>query len=184
MISLALSRSWMLVKCLFVRHSPTSVTYYLSLCDHPFIVILLHSETDITSSLSGISPVLAGQIEELTLLWCLHQQWVCCGTNTLIDITSLPSTQAVTCHSAPYPAVTTVISPQPYPPVTWHTLLPAELDTDVSSAKGLARALTQSKTLEEVHSTVWASMMTNEVAQILLEAMNHSSVKKLDDRRC
>ena len=38
--------------------------------------------------------------------------------------------------------------------------------------------MTQSKTLEEVY--VWEDPMNNEVAQILLEAMNHSSVKKLE----
>ena len=54
----------------------------------------------------------------------------------------------------------------------------SRLGTDVSSAKGLARALTQSKTLEEVEVTR-EFPMNNEVAQILLEAMNHSSVKKL-----
>ena len=54
----------------------------------------------------------------------------------------------------------------------------SKVGTDVSSAKGLARAMTQSKTLEKVN--VWEyPMMNNEVAQILLEAMNHSSVKKL-----
>ena len=38
--------------------------------------------------------------------------------------------------------------------------------------------MTQNKTLEEVE--VWEHpMMNNEVAQILLEAMNYSSVKKL-----
>ena len=37
--------------------------------------------------------------------------------------------------------------------------------------------MTQSKTLEEVE--VWEHSVNNEVVQILLEAMNHSSVKKL-----
>ena len=48
---------------------------------------------------------------------------------------------------------------------------------DVSSAKGLARALKQSKTLEK--AVVWEYLVKNEVAQILVEAMNHSSVKEL-----
>ena len=39
--------------------------------------------------------------------------------------------------------------------------------------------MTQSKTLEEVEVT-WEDPMNNEVAQILVEAMNHSSVKKLE----
>ena len=52
-----------------------------------------------------------------------------------------------------------------------------QVGTDVSSAKGLARALTQSKTLKEV--AVEEFPMNNEVAQILQEATNHSSVKTL-----
>ena len=39
--------------------------------------------------------------------------------------------------------------------------------------------MTQSKTLEEVRVWEHRISMNNEVAQILLEAMNHSSVKKL-----
>ena len=53
----------------------------------------------------------------------------------------------------------------------------SSLSIDVAAGKALARALTQSKTLEEV--IVWEDPMDSEVARALVEAMNHSSVKKL-----
>ena len=49
------------------------------------------------------------------------------------------------------------------------------LSIDVAAGKALARALTQSKTLEEVED----DPMDSGVARALVEAMNHSSVKKL-----
>ena len=52
------------------------------------------------------------------------------------------------------------------------------LHIDVTAAKGLATALTHSKTLEKVEVTE-RPKMNNDVAVILAEAMNHSRVKKL-----
>ena len=52
------------------------------------------------------------------------------------------------------------------------------LRIDVAAGKALARALTQSKTLEEIEVVVFPAM-DSEVARGLVEAMNHSSVKKL-----
>ena len=49
---------------------------------------------------------------------------------------------------------------------------------DVTAAKGLATALNRSKTLEEFE-VVEDTKINNDVAVILAEAMNHSSVKKL-----
>ena len=49
---------------------------------------------------------------------------------------------------------------------------------DEAVARALARALTHSKTLEVVE--VWEHNMFSEVARPLIEAMNKSSVKKLD----
>ena len=52
--------------CIIVFFDTQWHNYYLLLHDH-ICCCLLHRETDITSLLTGISPVLAGQIEELTL---------------------------------------------------------------------------------------------------------------------
>ena len=157
--------------------TPTCVTYYLSLCEHPFIVVLLHRETDITFLLTGISPVLAGQIEKLTLS---HVSINSGCVEVLIHSLTSPHSRLLelelwecTISSSDYCHLTTAIPTSNLTHFTTH-----RLGIDVSSAKGLARALTQSKTLEEVEVTR-EFPMNNEVAQILLEAMNHSSVKKL-----
>ena len=137
---------------------------------------MLHREIDITSSLTGISPVLAGQIEELVL----SEVSINSGcVEVLIHSLTSPHSRLLklwllgcTISSSDYCHLTTAIPTSNLTHFTTH-----RLGTDVSSAKGLARAMTQSKTLEEVY--VWEDPMNNEVAQILLEAMNHSSVKKL-----
>ena len=138
---------------------------------------MLHSETDITSLLTGISPVLAGQLEELTLSRVSINSGC---VEVLIHSLTSPHTRLLklelsrcTISSSDYCHLTTAI---PTSNLTHFTT--NRLGMDVSSAKGLARALTQSKTLEEVEVTR-EFPMNNEVAQILLEAMNHSSVKKL-----
>ena len=51
------------------------------------------------------------------------------------------------------------------------------LHSDVTAAKGLAMALAHSKTLEEVK--VMEYPINNDVAQVLAQAMNNSSVKNL-----
>ena len=138
---------------------------------------LLHSVTNITSLLTGILAVLAGQIETLKLS-CVSINSGC--VEILIHSLTSPHSRLLklelwkcTISSSDYCHLTTAI---PTSNLTHFTT--DELGMDVSSAKGLARALTQSKTLEEVE--VWEHTMNNEVAQILVEAMNHSSVKKLN----
>ena len=137
---------------------------------------MLYSETDITFSLTGILPVLAGQIEELNLFYVSINSGC---VEVLIHSLTSPHSRLLklwllgcTISSSDYCHLTTAIPTSNLTHFTTH-----RLGTDVSSAKGLARAMTQSKTLEEVY--VWEDPMNNEVAQILLEAMNHSSVKKL-----
>ena len=53
------------------------------------------------------------------------------------------------------------------------------LHNDVSAAKGLATALTHSKTLERVMVSMREDPINNDVVRVLLEAMNYSRVKKL-----
>ena len=138
---------------------------------------MLHRETEITSSsLTGISPVLAGQIEELTLSSVSINSGC---VEVLIHSLTSPHSRLLklwllgcTISSSDYCHLTTAIPTSNLTHFTTH-----RLGTDVSSAKGLARAMTQSKTLEEVK--VLEHFINNEVAQILLEAINHSSVKKL-----
>ena len=147
--------------------------HYVTIC-----CCLLHRETDITTSLTCISPVLAGQIEELELSDVSINS--ICVEVLIYSLTSPHSCLLklglweCTISSSDYCHLTTAI---PTSNLTHFTT--NRLGTDVSSAKGLARAMTQSKTLEEVRVWEHRISMNNEVAQILLEAMNHSSVKKL-----
>ena len=160
------------IKKLELVNGVTCITYcYVTIC-----CCLLHSETDITFSLTGISPVLAVQIEELRLL---HVSINSGCVEVLIDSLTSPHSCLLklevwdcTISSSDYCHLTTAI---PTSNLTHFTT--GDLGIDVSSAKGLARAMTQSKTLEEVE--VEDTFLNNEVARILLEAMNHSSVKKL-----
>ena len=137
---------------------------------------MLHSETDITSSLTDISPVLAGKIEELKLSNVSINSGC---VDVLIHSLTSPHSRLLklelyrcTISSSDYCHLTTAI---PTSNLTHFTT--NSLGIDVSSAKGLARALTQSKTLEEVE--VWEYPTNNEVVQIILEAMNYGTVKKL-----
>ena len=142
---------------------------------------MLHSETDITSLLTGISPVLVGQIEKLELLSVSINSGC---VEVLIHSLTSPHSRLLELvvidgpiSSSDYCHLTTAI---PISNLTHFTT--DKIFTDVSSAKGLARAMTQSKALEEVVVLEYP-MMDNEVTQILLEAMNHSSVKKLKIER-
>ena len=132
-------------------------------------------ETDITSLLSGISTLLAGQLEELTVSHVSINSGCVKALIHSLTHSRLLKLGLSYCiiSSSDYCHLTTAI---PTSNLTHFTT--NRLGTDVSSAKGLARAMTQSKTLEEVEVT-WEFSMNNEVAQILLEVMNHSSVKKL-----
>ena len=58
-----------------------------------------------------------------------------------------------------------------------HFTTKRSLNNDVSAAKGLATALTHSKTLERVE--VKEQHINNDVVRVLLEAMNNSRVEKL-----
>ena len=137
---------------------------------------LLHRETDIASSLTGISPVLAGQIEQLTLpIVSINSGCV----EVLIHSLTSPHSRLLklelsrcTISSSDYCHLTTAI---PTSNLTHFATI--NLGTDILSAKGLARAMTQRNKLEEV--VVMEYPIHNKVAQILLEAMNYSSVKKL-----
>ena len=159
-------------------HPPTGVTYYLFL--HVCSLLLLfytYRETDITSLLIGISPALTGQIEELTLSFVSINSGC---VEVLIHSLTSPYSHLLkmelnecTISSSDYCHLTTAIPTSNLIHFATH-----RLGTDVSFAKGLARALKQSKTLEQVE-VMWENPMNNEVAQILVEAMNHSSVKKL-----
>ena len=138
----------------------------------------MHRETDITL-LTGISPVLAGQIEKLTLSYVPISSGC---VEVLIHSLTSPHSRLLklellecTISSSDYCHLTTAI---PTSNLTHFTT--NSLGTDVSSAKGLARAIAQSKTLQEV--VVWEHSINSEVAQILLEVINHSSVKKLTIR--
>ena len=139
---------------------------------------MLHRKTDITSLLAGISPVLAGQIETLSLSNVSINSGC---VEVLIHALTSPHSRLLklelsgwTISSSDYCRLTTAI---PTSNLTHFTTSYSRLGTDVSSAKELARALTQSKTLEEVY--VWEFSTNDKAVQILLEAMNHSSVKKL-----
>ena len=57
-------------------------------------------------------------------------------------------------------------------------LHPVSQRINVSIAMGIAEAMTQSKTLEELVVDGGLNLK-NEVLQVLLEAMNHSSMKEL-----
>ena len=141
---------------------------------------MLHRETDITSSLTGISPVLVKQIEKLTLSDVSINSGC---VEVLIHSLTPPHSRLFklklwkcTISSSDFCHLATAI---PTSNLTHFTI--KSLGIEVSSAKKLARALTQSKTLEEV--VVWEHHVNNEVAQILLLAMNHSNVNKLKIRR-
>ena len=139
---------------------------------------MLHRETDITSLLIEILPVPDRQIaiEQLKLSNVSINSGC---VEVLIHSLTSPHSRLLklelfmcTISSSDYCHLTTAI---PTSNLTHFTT--SKVGTDVSSAKGLARAMTQSKTLEEVH--MCEHTMNKEVAQILLEAMNHSGVKKL-----
>ena len=137
---------------------------------------MLHSETDITPFLTSISPVLCGQIEELSLLSVSISSR---GVGILVH--SLTSSHCrlhklelncCTISSNDYCHLTTAIATSNM--IHFNSF---HLSIDVAAGKALARALIQSKTLEEVK--VEENPMGSEVARALVEAINHSSVKKL-----
>ena len=137
---------------------------------------LLHRETDISPSLTSISPVLSGQIEGLELEDISISSR---GVGVLVHSLTSPHCRLrkmwlwnCSISSIDYCHLTTAIATSNLTQFT-----SSSLSIDVAAGKALARALTQSKTLEVVK--VWEDPMDCGVARALLEAMNHSSVKKL-----
>ena len=108
--------------------------------------------SDITPFLTSISPLLAGQIEHLELYYVSITSGAC--VEVLVHSLTSP-------HSSLHKL----------------KLQNCSLHNDVTAAKGLATALTHSKTLEEVE--VIERLISNDVVRVLAEAMNHSRVKKL-----
>ena len=131
---------------------------------------LLHRDTDITPFLTSISPL---QIQYLEL-------WNVSGAGVLVHSLTSPHSSlhklklfSCTISSSDYHHLTTAIATSN---LTHFTTL-YSLHNDVSAAKGLATALTHSKTLERVE--VKEDTINNDVVRVLLEAMNHSRVEKL-----
>ena len=137
---------------------------------------MLHRETDIYLFLTGISPLISGKLEKLELQRVsINSRAVGVLVHSLTSphccLQNLKLTQC-TIFSSDYCLLTTAIATSN---LTYFDS--SFLRIDVAAGKALARALTQSKTLEEV--IVWEDPMDSEVARALVEAMNHSSVKKL-----
>ena len=130
----------------------------------------MHRGFDVAPFLTSISPALSGQIEALVVV-NLSINSRCVGV--LVD--SLAShlrrlslyNNLISSHN--YCHLTTAIATS-----NLTHFISVELNIDVAAGKALARALTQSKTLEEVR--VQEDPMDSEVARVLVEAMNHSSV--------
>ena len=140
---------------------------------------MLHREpTDITPFLTSISPLLAGQIEHLQL----RRVPINSGAGVEVLVHSLTSPHSslhklvlwdCTIFSSDYHHLTTAIATSNLT----HFITDHSLHNDVSAAKGLATALTHSKTLERV--VVMELPINNDVVRVLLEAMNHGRVEKL-----
>ena len=134
--------------------------------------------SDITPFLTSISPLLDGQIEHLEL----GNVSITSGACVEVLVHSLTSPHSslhklklyhCTISSSDYHHLTTAIATSNLT----HFSTNYSLHNDVTAAKGLATALTHSKTLEEVD--VMEAPISNDVVRILAEAMNHSRVKKL-----
>ena len=135
--------------------------------------------SDITPFLTSISPLLDGQIEYLDL----YDVSITSGACVEVLVHSLTSPHSslhklelsdCTISSSDYHHLTTAIATSNLTHfTTW-----GSLHNDVTAAKGLATALTHSKTLEEVKVREYP--ISNDVVRVLAEAMNHSRVKKLE----
>ena len=140
------------------------------------VFFLSHRATDISSFMTSISPVLDGQIEELRLhMFSVSSK----GVGVLVHSLASPhcclhKLVLIDCNisSSDYCHLTTAIATS-----NLKRFDSSNLSIDVAAGKALARALTQSKTLELVG--VYEFPVDSEVARALVEAMNHSSVKKL-----
>ena len=151
----------------------TQFSHYLTELTTSFF---FHRGFDVNPFLTSISPALSSQIEALVVLhFSINSRCVgvlvhslaspCCCLRRLSLWNNIIS-------SSDYCHLTTAIATSN---LTHFTSV--ELSIDVTAGKALARALTQTKTLEEVH--VEEDPMDSEVAIVLVEAMNHSSVGQL-----
>ena len=143
------------------------------------MVLFIHR--DITPFLTSISPLLAGQIEHLDL----HNVSINSGAGVGVLVHSLTSPHSslhklelwdCTISSSDYHHLTTAIATSNLT----HFTTRSSLHNDVSAAKGLATALTHSKTLERVEVVEYP--INNDVLRVLLEAMNYSRVEELKIR--
>ena len=134
--------------------------------------------SDITPFLTSISPLLAGQIEYLVLDHVSITSGAC--VEVLVHSLTSPHSSLhklvlhdCTISSSDYHHLTTAIATSDLT----HFITNDSLHIDVTAAKGLATALTHSKTLE----VVWVAEepISNDVVRVLAEAMNHSRVKEL-----
>ena len=133
----------------------------------------LYTCRDIILFLTSISPLLAGQIEHLDL----RNVSINSGAGVGVLIHSLTSPHSslhnlglkqCTTSSSDYHHLTTAIATSNLT----HFTTQSSLHNDVSAAKGLATALTHSKTLERVEVMEFPTI-NNDVVRVLLEAMNH-----------
>ena len=160
-----------------ILHVPVVALYANCIVfDKIIIFFSLHKKTDISPFLTSISPVLSGQIEELLLSDVSISSR---GVGILVHSMTSPHCRlhkllisGCIISSSDYCHLTTAIATSNM--TYFH---PSSLSINVAAGKALARALTQSKTLEEVHVLDYS--MNSEVARALVEAMNHSSVKIL-----
>ena len=134
--------------------------------------------SDITPFLTSISPLLDGQIEHLRLYGVSITSGAC--VEVLVHSLTSPHSSLYklellycTISSSDYHHLTTAIATSNLT----HFTTDCSLHIDVTAAKGLATALTHSKTLEEVE--VVERPISNDVVRVLAEAMNHSRVKML-----
>ena len=127
--------------------------------------------------MSSISPLLAGKINRLLLcrifFTCTHRKLL---TNSLTSPHS--SLRNLHLHNCTFSrgVYNRLIAAITTSKLTH--LATSFLNIDVTRAKVLATLLVDSKTLEEV-KVIERPTMNNDVAVILAEAMNHSSVKNL-----
>ena len=136
--------------------------------------------SDITPFLTSISPLLDGQIEHLKL-WFVSITSGACVEVLVHSLTSPHSSlhklklESCTISSSDYHHLTTAIATSNLT----HFTTNGSLHIDVTAAKGLATALTHSKTLEKV-KVLEHPIISNDVVRVLAEAMNHSREKKLE----
>ena len=139
-------------------------------------IFLLHREFDAHPFLSSISPSLSGKIETIELnAFSISSR--CVGV--LVHSLTFPrcrlhklSLWNTTISSSDYCHLTTAIATS-----NLRNFMSVNLSIDIAAGKALARALTESKTLEVVY--VREDPMDSEVARTLVEAMNHSRVGML-----